>query len=183
MKFPKINLPSLSKEKKKELLMTSLIFAAVCVSAALVLSGIFALLSAKIDKNASADMLAVMPRIFPADRYEPVEFELEEASGVTAIYGAYIGEELSGYCISTASRERYPTTSTAPSSSIATDLCCPAKARHPIPQGRKRHGKAKGEIKVQNQTARLKKQNTKLWRKVKMRDIAQNFCANLLHKA
>ncbi|MBQ2840166.1 MAG: FMN-binding protein [Oscillospiraceae bacterium] len=105
MKLPKINLPSLSKEQKTELLKTSLILAAVCVSAALVLSGLFALLSAKIDRNATADMLAVMPRIFPADKYEPVEFEFEEASGVTSIYGAVTDGELLGYCVSAVSKD------------------------------------------------------------------------------
>jgi len=91
-------LPPLDKEQKKELFRTALVFTAVCASAALLISGLNVLLSGTIEKNLNAPRYAAMGKVLAAESYELLDYELEEAHGVSAMYAAKNGEEIIGYC-------------------------------------------------------------------------------------
>ncbi|MBR5542767.1 MAG: FMN-binding protein [Oscillospiraceae bacterium] len=91
----------LSPEKKKELLHTTLILAGILAVVSLALSGLNMLLRQSIDKAEMKPFVSAMSRICPAESYEETDYEHSDAGGVYALYKAYNGTELAGYCVET----------------------------------------------------------------------------------
>ena len=96
-----LRFPKLETEQKKELVHICLVFFAVCAVCALVLSGVNQILSGVFEKNTDAPLRVAMEKVFPATEHTLVDFEFEEANGVSAVYGAYDEDKLLGYCVVT----------------------------------------------------------------------------------
>ncbi|MBQ7119547.1 MAG: FMN-binding protein [Oscillospiraceae bacterium] len=89
---------SLSEKKKNIIYSVLTLFIVAIVSAAL-LSGVNELMQADERNKNDADMLEVMKRILSADEYRKTENGFEKTKEILAVYEAYEGEEIKGYCV------------------------------------------------------------------------------------
>lgn len=97
----KINLPKPSKAELWTFAKPTLIIVAVMASCALLLSGIYALTNGFAEKYEEKILFATMEKVLPADRYDIIEFDFEEANRIESMHSAVVGSEVAGYCIET----------------------------------------------------------------------------------
>ena len=97
----KINLPKISKQELWVFMKPTLILVAVMASCAIVLSGIYALTNGFAEKYEQRILSAAMEKVLPAERYDVIEFDFEEANRIESMHSAVNGGAISGYCIET----------------------------------------------------------------------------------
>ena len=97
----KISLPKISKQELWHFMKPTLILVAVMASCALILSGIYALTNGFAEKYEQKILFAAMEKVLPAERYDVVEFDFEEANRIESMHSAINDGEISGFCIET----------------------------------------------------------------------------------
>ncbi len=97
----RISLPKISKQELWHFMKPTLILVAVMASCALILSGIYALTNGFAEKYEQKILFAAMEKVLPAERYDVVEFDFEEANRIESMHSAINGGEISGFCIET----------------------------------------------------------------------------------
>ncbi len=103
--LPKINLPEISAELRKKLLISGAALAAVCAACALLLSGVNLLLTTLADGGISPSVREVMERLLPAEEYAESDFDFSDTSTVIAVYEAKNGNESAGWCAYTSASD------------------------------------------------------------------------------
>lgn len=105
IRLPKIKLPSLSADKKKQILAAVLALTATLAVVSVALSGLDALLEPVISEKFEDEVQSVFERIMPADSYEEIAFEFNPANKVEAAHTAIRDGKPSGYCVEIKTRE------------------------------------------------------------------------------
>lgn len=97
----KISSPKISKQELWSFMKPTLVIVAVMASCALVLSGIYALTNGFAEKYEQKILFTAMEKVLPAERYDIIEFDFEEANHIESMHSAINGDVISGYCIET----------------------------------------------------------------------------------
>ncbi len=100
-------------EKKKNTIRSTLVLFVLALSSAILLSGLNEVMNADERNKTDADMVEVMHRILPASEYKITETEYKKTEEIHAVYEAYNGEELIGYCVEVEVKDHMDTLSLA----------------------------------------------------------------------
>ena len=99
--------------KKKNIIRSTLVLFIIALSSAILLSGLNEIMNADERNKTDADMVEVMKRILPASEYKITETEYKKTEEIHAVYEAYDGNELIGYCVEVEVKDHMDTLSLA----------------------------------------------------------------------